>query len=186
MFPNFSDEKSDAPPVPEKANMSALDSPGIRYQLPSQMGTSLPSPASNIQVTLSPPPMSYNNPVADNTYKDVFATSNMTSGSVMGGVMEGGKAKDTAVVRCVFIPSLPDELSINGGEIVYVLAAYDDGWAFCENARGEQGMIPLECLGRSGQSNAASGFGEQETNASVWRNSKRVSSLHGGNLIDRF
>ncbi|TFK36359.1 hypothetical protein BDQ12DRAFT_588504, partial [Crucibulum laeve] len=56
----------------------------------------------------------------------------------------------TATVQCTFIPQLPDELSITTGEIIRVLAEYDDGWAFCMNARGGQGMVPVECLDRVG------------------------------------
>jgi hypothetical protein len=52
----------------------------------------------------------------------------------------------TATVRCTFIPNLPDELSITTGELVQLLAEYDDGWALCKNASGDQGMVPLECL----------------------------------------
>lgn len=51
-----------------------------------------------------------------------------------------------AVVRVAFIPSLPDELSIQAGEKVRVLAEYDDGWCMCANRHGDQGMVPLECL----------------------------------------
>jgi hypothetical protein len=60
----------------------------------------------------------------------------------------------TATVRYEFIPSLPDELSIVTGEVLRMMAEYDDGWALCKNERGEQGMVPLECLdwGDSGAS----------------------------------
>ncbi|KAF8205640.1 kinase-like domain-containing protein [Mycena galopus ATCC 62051] len=60
-------------------------------------------------------------------------------------------AAATAMVRYEFIPSLPDELRIITGEIVYVLAEYADGWALCKNRRGGQGMVPLECLDRTAQ-----------------------------------
>lgn len=53
-----------------------------------------------------------------------------------------------ATVICTFITSLPDELSIRVGETIRVLAEYDDGWALSFNARGEQGMVPLQCLDR--------------------------------------
>lgn len=56
------------------------------------------------------------------------------------------KASAEAFVNRAFIPSLPDELSVTGGEPIRVLAVYDDGWAFCANGRGEQGMVPQECL----------------------------------------
>ncbi|KAJ3474796.1 hypothetical protein NLI96_g12250 [Meripilus lineatus] len=62
-----------------------------------------------------------------------------------------------AQVRCTFIPSLPDELSISTGEHVRVVGEFDDGWALCENGRGEQGVVPLECLDR--QTNPRAGQG---------------------------
>ncbi|KAF7300440.1 SH3 domain-containing protein [Mycena chlorophos] len=70
----------------------------------------------------------------------------------------------TALVRYEFIPSLPDELSIVTGETVRIVAEYDDGWALCANAKNDQGMVPLECLDRSGS-------------GGVPRNSRRGSSL---------
>ena len=53
-----------------------------------------------------------------------------------------------ATVIYTFITSLPDELSITVGETIRVLAEYDDGWALSLNTRGEQGMVPLQCLDR--------------------------------------
>lgn len=183
IFPDYKDKDATGntglpPSLPEKADYGHGS-----FQNPA---TELPSPsATNAQITLTPPPMSYNNPIAGHAYGSHSPTLSVMSGST-GSMNTGLKSKDTAVVRCVFIPSLPDELSITSGEVVYVLMAYDDGWTFCENARGEQGMVPLECLGRNGQTNAVPGLGEQEQNGSTWRNSKRVSSLHGGNSVHRF
>jgi hypothetical protein len=76
-----------------------------------------------------------------------------------------------AVIQCTFIPTLPDELSIRMGEIVRVLAEYDDGWALCTNAHGERGMVPLECLDQSAQ-----GLARQGSQADR-RTSRRASSL---------
>ena len=76
----------------------------------------------------------------------------------------------TALIKCTFIPNLPDELSISTGETVRVAAEYDDGWAMCVNARGEQGMVPLECLDRESAGSGSQFQGD-------WRNSKRSSSL---------
>ena len=87
---------------------------------------------------------------------------------------------ETAVVRVLYIPTLPDELSITTGEVVTLLKAYDDGWALCMNARGEQGVVPLECLERNapGQATRLSvGYGQQENVGGDWRNMKRMSSL---------
>ncbi|KAK7030247.1 hypothetical protein VNI00_014264 [Paramarasmius palmivorus] len=51
-------------------------------------------------------------------------------------------------VRCTFIPTLDDELWIAVGEIIKVLREYDDGWALCENAGRQRGVVPVECLER--------------------------------------
>jgi len=57
---------------------------------------------------------------------------------------------EAAVVVSTFIPALPDELSITAKETLRILSVYDDGWAYCANARGEAGMVPMECLARRG------------------------------------
>jgi len=77
------------------------------------------------------------------------------------------QANEEAFVNRMFIPSLPDELSVTVGERTRVLALYDDGWALCANGRGEQGMIPQECLDRR----VASDEGDN-------RNARRASSLN--------
>lgn len=79
-----------------------------------------------------------------------------------------------ALVRVTFVPQLPDELAITPGETVYIRTEFDDGWALCSNTRGEQGMVPLECLeGEGGQ------FTELALPSVNWQNrdSRRVSSL---------
>lgn len=98
-------------------------------------------------------------------------------------------AKETAVVRVVYIPTLPDELSITAGEVVHVLKAFDDGWALCANVRGEQGVVPVECLDRSAHlqmsmqqqtmygSSPSGGYGSGQETGGDWRNMKRLSSL---------
>ncbi|KAF9261447.1 hypothetical protein L218DRAFT_498583 [Marasmius fiardii PR-910] len=55
-------------------------------------------------------------------------------------------ASNVMAVRCTFIPSMADELSITTGETIRVLQEYDDGWALCLNDLGQQGMVPMECL----------------------------------------
>ncbi|KAL0067075.1 hypothetical protein AAF712_005862 [Marasmius tenuissimus] len=52
----------------------------------------------------------------------------------------------SATVRSSFVPTREDELLILGGEVVYVLQEYDDGWGLCLNQAGKQGAVPLECL----------------------------------------
>ncbi|GLB34666.1 putative src homology 3 domains containing protein [Lyophyllum shimeji] len=75
---------------------------------------------------------------------------------------------ETAKVRSTFIPTLPDELSISTGEVIRVHEEYDDGWALCSNARGEKGMVPLECLDRGSVPSEA---------AREYKKLARVSSL---------
>ncbi|KAJ8092596.1 hypothetical protein PM082_006921 [Marasmius tenuissimus] len=52
----------------------------------------------------------------------------------------------STTVRSSFVPTREDELLISGGEVVYVLQEYDDGWGLCLNQAGKQGAVPLECL----------------------------------------
>ncbi|KAI0070954.1 hypothetical protein K474DRAFT_1578590, partial [Panus rudis PR-1116 ss-1] len=88
-------------------------------------------------------------------------------------------------VRCMFLPSLPDELHITTGEVVRIVGEFDDGWALCANARGEQGVVPLECLdrGAAAGNNGQQGLGVGGQPAypgqgtGDWRMSKRDSSL---------
>jgi len=75
---------------------------------------------------------------------------------------------------------MQDELKIRVGEALRVLAEYDDGWAFCESARGEKGMIPLECLdrGNTARVRARSLVGSGESLAvQLGRGNVRKSSL---------
>lgn len=98
------------------------------------------------RAVLAPPPSLYNNPTP------------------LPVTTENG-----AVVKQTFIPALPDELEISTGETIRVLSEYDDGWALCVNLRGEQGMVPLECLDRGFSSN----------DQLDGRSTRRVSSLAG-------
>lgn len=77
-----------------------------------------------------------------------------------------------AKVMSTFIPALPDELSINTGDSLRVLAEFDDGWALCQNARGEKGMVPMECLDQADAPSVFQGPGVREE-----RKSSRISSL---------
>jgi len=90
------------------------------------------------------------------------------------------RAGNIGVVKSIFEPRMPDELRIRVGEALRVLAEYDDGWAFCESARGERGMIPLECLdrGNTARVRARSLVGAEESLAvRLGRRSVRKSSL---------
>ncbi len=113
--------------------------------------------------SLTPPLPSYNNPphVAV-PYVPQATTPTQDSASVQDVPM---------LVRVTFVPQLPDELAITPGETLYIRTEYDDGWALCVNTRGNQGMVPVECLeGDGGQLTAPSLVGN-------WRTSRRASSL---------
>jgi hypothetical protein len=129
-----------------------------------------PSPT----MMLTPPPMAYNSPVAP----PVVAVQSPTLQAGASSVPLAPGSADYALVRCTYIPNLPDELSITVGETVRVMNAYDDGWALCINSRHEQGVVPLECLDRG---NAVPGAPGQYLGQGTgdWRMSRRASSLHG-------
>ncbi|TCD68459.1 hypothetical protein EIP91_010745 [Steccherinum ochraceum] len=140
-----------------------------------------------------PPPMSYNNP-APPSPSSASPTSPLSPVPVIQSPVPtlqpalGSPAvtltsapADTAkaayaYVRCTFIPTLPDELSITTGEMVRVLGEFDDGWALCANTRGEQGVVPLECLDRTQMRQSVSGYMGEGTGD--WRMSRRASSLY--------
>jgi len=65
-------------------------------------------------------------------------------------------SSERSVVVAMFIPKLPDELSITIGETLRVLSEFDDGWVVCSNSRGEVGMVPVECLARGNTSSESS------------------------------
>lgn len=113
----------------------------------SAMLQSLPS---SILPGLTVPPSSYNptSPVSPLVPKSPRGAPSLRSVAPSTHSVSLGAA-ELAIVARTFIPSLPDELHIANGERIYILNAYDDGWASCYNSRGEQGVVPLECLQRS-------------------------------------
>jgi len=121
--------------------------------------------AGNFSVSIPPPPISYNN--YDEGTASPYGGISMSPATVSNLPLKGGFGGGNtaafnaptyspespslspfagAVVMCTFITSLPDELEINVGESIYVLAEYDDGWALCMNMNGQRGMVPMECL----------------------------------------
>ncbi|KAG1756353.1 uncharacterized protein EDB91DRAFT_1041971 [Suillus paluster] len=125
----------------------------------------------------APPPASYNNPMSmysqpppslipgDSVVAMARAAAGVDSYPAPAPTPRFRIASE-AVVKRAFIPTLPDELSVTAGERIRVLAQYDDAWALCANGRGEQGMVPQECLDQ----HVASDQGD-------WRNARRASSL---------
>jgi len=115
-------------------------------------------------VTPTPPPQSHNNPppvAIPNTHQ--ATTPTLTSITRQDVPM---------LVRVTFVPQLPDELAITPGETLYIRMEFDDGWALCVNTRGNQGMVPLECLEGGGDDGLAG-----PSRVRDWRKSRRASSL---------
>jgi hypothetical protein len=110
-----------------------------------------------------PPPLAYNSDPSPNP-PSVSATLGHSTNVATGR---------TATVCCTFIPTLPDELSISNGEIVRIVNEFDDGWSLCVNSRGEQGMVPLECL----QKGTSGALITDSPSVTEWRNAQRASSL---------
>ncbi|KAF8582291.1 hypothetical protein K439DRAFT_1635408 [Ramaria rubella] len=154
----FSHRFGNAPKVPEMSQAS-LQSPSALSQPPLSYDPGAPPPAS---------------PFAAPSLRAPSHTSISPNGSTSVST-----ATEVAIVARTFIPSLPDELHISNGEQIYVLNAYDDGWALCANLHDDQGVVPLECLERSTsapvemQLQPHSEFGGFDSS----RTSRRMSSL---------
>jgi len=157
------DEKSSAPPTPmsEKSSFQANLQEDPRVSI-----------AHNMSIT--PPGSTFNNPSRPAS----FMTSSLSPNSTVSM-----KLREMANVQRAFLPTLPDELHIQQGETVEIVNAFDDGWALCLNSHGEKGVVPLECLLRSGNKDELTG---QEGDRSQWRLSKRASSLYSGVSPDSY
>ncbi|KAF7979615.1 hypothetical protein HWV62_41944 [Athelia sp. TMB] len=131
--------------------------------LPPSQAMFAPRPTSESAVSTSPTLRSLTHPAP----APKAAPAPVTPATPAAAVPMDRSAPTSAAICCTFIPCLPDELSISTGETVRVLAEYDDGWAMCVNANGEQGMVPTECLDR----------GTGRIGSGDWRASRRVSSL---------
>lgn len=142
--------------------------PPISYN--SNEGT--PSPYTGLSISTSPAMISNQAPNGD-------SGGGGNTGASNAPVYSPGSASLSpfaAAVVCTFITSLPDELSINVGETIRVLAEYDDGWALCMNTNGQQGMVPMECL-NGGPSAAPSAMNFSASRLPDARGVRRTSSL---------
>lgn len=168
-----------APYVP-KPPQASYNNPVVTTPLSISTG-----PFSNANAVRSTPGNS--SPRSIMTYGTTFtaATHKTSTSTSSANKVNGGAAM--AVVRVTYIPSMPDELSISPGEMLRIASAYDDGWALCVNGRGEQGMVPLECLEggpgqfggyQDGSSDGSAAGGSVYGNGTA-RNSRRASSLAG-------
>jgi len=72
--------------------------------------------------------------------------SKASRGSMLLFAQSFGPSLTKATVVNTFITGRADELPVAVGQKLNILAKYDDGWSFCVNERGEQGMVPVECL----------------------------------------
>jgi len=116
-----------APYSSAPSNNMGETSPGVSFARAQAAALATRPPVPNNMP--QPLPASYNNPIP--------------------AAVPAGSGGEVATVSYEFVPSLPDELSIMIGEVVNVVSEYDDGWALCSNARGDKGMVPLECLDRA-------------------------------------
>jgi hypothetical protein len=148
------------PKQDEVSEKSAADPTTGQYAFQGQTGSLAVPP-------ITPLSASYNNP----TYSAPTSPSVASGGQIISTYNNSTDTtgKTMAIIRCTFIPTLPDELSITTGETVTVVNEYDDGWALCANVRGEQGMVPLECLAKDAATPRAP--------ESDWKNAQRASSL---------
>lgn len=123
------------------------------------------------------PPLPYSpvSPIAPSPSQSQFSIPNVGTRAPSMDSANGSTVPSTplpeapALVRMTFVPQLPDELAITPGEMLYIRSQFDDGWAMCANSRGEQGMVPLECL---------EGGGGQFAGRSHLRATRRASSLN--------
>ncbi|KAG6335481.1 hypothetical protein ID866_3609 [Astraeus odoratus] len=146
----------------------AKGGPSVFITPPGPLGSqpSPPGPQMSYAVPI-PPPASYNNPGNSAVFTAPHpAVASGTDANTFG--LPSSAQAPVATIKCSFVPTLPDELSISTGEYVRVLNRFDDGWALCEKSGGEQGMVPQECLEQ-----ITADPGDVD-----WRNARRVSSLN--------
>lgn len=84
----------------------------------------------------------------------------------------------SAMVVSTFVTNLPDELDVSMGEIVHIVAEFDDDWALCSNSSQVRGMVPLECLDRSASGRGRGTLGVGSLGRGLGGRLKRVSSLN--------
>jgi len=173
--PPLSSPQRNAPLSPFDAyGQSMYSTPVMHTQPPSIPAYPVPTP----------PPVTYNNPapvaayhtrLAPSTYNPgnttAPAVARVAAGTGISSTLPPVRAQHApleAIVKCTFVPTLPDELSITTGERIFVVEQYDDGWDLCANVRGERGMVPRECLEHAP-------IGQPDIG---WRNAGRTSSLN--------
>lgn len=157
-----------------KTYQSGETSPGVHFGRAQADAMSSRVPVPPLLESLQTVPASYGTEALPNPFEQRRITT-IASPAALSPRLDSAATPDMmspfgSMVKCTFIPTLPDELSIVTGETIRVVAEYDDGWALCFNGRGEQGMAPLACLDRGFNSTS------QQVNYE-YRESRRVSSL---------
>ncbi|KAJ7069134.1 hypothetical protein C8F01DRAFT_976022 [Mycena amicta] len=123
--------------------------PPRESQLVSPMIPLTPSPMIPIPPITETPPVAMENPFAD-----AFAAAPAPSSPPFAAV---------ETIFRAFSQTLQDELSVQSGDQVKVLAVYDDGWAMVERidvsgkGKGMEGakvvgLIPIDCMRRADES----------------------------------
>jgi hypothetical protein len=115
-------------------------------------------------VMITPPDSTLNNPTRR------ISTVSLSPNSAI-------KQQELAKVLRAYLPTLPDELQIQQGELIEIVNCFDDGWALCLNQHGEKGVVPLECLSRDGNRDD---LNLQHGDRNQRRLSHRASSLYTG------
>ncbi|KAH0830742.1 hypothetical protein J3R83DRAFT_2221 [Lanmaoa asiatica] len=174
LFPEISERPASFTSVANTPQRSVPLSPFEAYGQP--MYSAPVPPVVHMQPTIPtyavpmPPPATYNNPTPVATYPTQHVPSTY-GGAGISSTLPSVRAQHTlveATVKCTFVPTLPDELSITTGERIFIVEQYDDGWDLCTNGRDERGMVPRECLERAISDQPGIG----------WKNAQRISSLN--------
>jgi hypothetical protein len=86
---------------------------------------------------------------------EVAAVADKPSGGRAGGASSRSAAdparpdsgfQSNCAVKFPFAAQAPDELTCTSGERLHVLGKVDESWVLAVNARGEQGIVPVENL----------------------------------------
>lgn len=125
---------------------------------------------STLSRTISLPPASYNNKHRKST------STHRTSPSPMGDNFSAiADEEGRYTVQRPFTPTLADELAVSAGDVIKVVRAFDDGWAFCVKADGVgRGLIPLTALSSS-SSGSGSGTSGSTGDGDSARDKRRLS-----------
>jgi hypothetical protein len=104
--------------------------------------------------TVSVPPASYNN----KKLRRSVSTYRSSVGPIGDHISVYPDDDGRYTVQRPFTPTLADELAVSAGDMIKVVKAFDDGWAFCVKADGGgRGLIPLTALSSSSAGSTTTG-----------------------------